>query len=87
MAGVMDGTVSKRQIRDAEVAQKQIRDAAEIGFSRHGLKGARISAIAKQAKIKTAMIHHYFENKEGLYRAVLQCPNGRESAVFRAVRT
>lgn len=66
----------KRQFRDAEITQKQILDAAEIEFSRHGLKGARISAIAKQAKITTAMIHYYFENKEGLYRAVLQRPMG-----------
>lgn len=66
--------VAKRQIRDAEITQKQILDAAEIEFSRHGLKGARISAIAKQAKITTAMIHYYFESKEGLYRAVLQRP-------------
>lgn len=64
----------KRQFRDAEITQKQILDAAEIEFSRHGLKGARISAIAKRAKITTAMIHYYFENKEGLYRAVLQRP-------------
>jgi TetR/AcrR family transcriptional regulator len=74
MSGVMDSTVSKRQIRDAEVTQKQIRDAAEIEFSRHGLRGERISAIAKQAKITTAIIHYYFENKERFYRAVLQHP-------------
>ncbi|HTL89886.1 MAG TPA: TetR/AcrR family transcriptional regulator [Leptolyngbya sp.] len=65
---------AKRQIRDAEVTQKQILDAAEIEFSRHGLKGARISDIAKQAEITTAMIHYYFDNKEGLYKAVLQRP-------------
>lgn len=65
---------AKRQIRDAEITQKQILDAAEIEFSRHGLKGARISAIAKRAKITTAMIHYYFESKEGLYKAVLQRP-------------
>lgn len=71
----MTGSRSKkRQIRDAEITQKQILDAAEIEFSRHGLKGARISTIAKHAKITTAMIHYYFENKEGLYRAVLQRP-------------
>ncbi|MER3434413.1 MAG: TetR family transcriptional regulator [Leptolyngbya sp. ERB_1_1] len=64
----------KRQIRDAEVTQKQILDAAEIEFSRHGLQGARISAIAKRAKITAAMIHYYFEHKEGLYKAVLQRP-------------
>lgn len=63
-----------RPARDAEITQKEILDAAEIEFSRHGLKGARISAIAKRARITTAMIHYYFESKEGLYRAVLQRP-------------
>lgn len=65
---------TERPIRDAEATQKQILDAAEIEFSRHGLNGARISSIAKRAQITTAMIHYYFENKEGLYKAVLQRP-------------
>jgi len=65
---------SARPIRDAEVTQQQILDAAEQEFSRHGLKGARISAIAKAAQITTATVHYYFENKESLYRAVLQRP-------------
>jgi TetR/AcrR family transcriptional regulator len=67
-------TSKKQHIRDAEVTQQQILDAAEIEFVRHGLKGARLSAIAERAKITTAMIHYYFENKEGLYQAVLQRP-------------
>ncbi len=68
------GSKSVRQIRDAEVTQQQILDAAEMEFAKHGLKGARLSAIADRAKITTAMIHYYFENKEGLYKAVLQRP-------------
>jgi TetR/AcrR family transcriptional regulator len=64
----------KQQIRDAEVTQQQILDAAEIEFASSGLKGARLSAIAERANITTAMIHYYFENKEGLYKAVLQRP-------------
>jgi TetR/AcrR family transcriptional regulator len=63
-----------RPTRDAAATQQQILDAAEVEFSRHGLKGARISAIAQRAGITTAMIHYYFENKEGLYQAVLQRP-------------
>lgn len=65
---------SVRQIRDAEVTQQQILDAAEMEFASAGLKGARLSAIAARASITTAMIHYYFENKEGLYKAVLQRP-------------
>lgn len=65
---------SVRQMRDAEVTQQQILDAAEIEFAKHGLQGARLSAIADRAKITTAMIHYYFDNKEGLYKAVLHRP-------------
>ncbi|MBD0264090.1 MAG: helix-turn-helix transcriptional regulator, partial [Tolypothrix sp. Co-bin9] len=63
---------SVRQVRDAEMTQQQILDAAELEFARHGLKGTRMSDIAAHARITTATIHYYFENKEGLYRAVLQ---------------
>ncbi|HEY9823691.1 MAG TPA: TetR/AcrR family transcriptional regulator [Candidatus Sericytochromatia bacterium] len=56
------------------MTQQQILDAAELEFARHGLKGTRMSDIAAHARITTATIHYYFENKEGLYRAVLQRP-------------
>jgi TetR/AcrR family transcriptional regulator len=65
---------SVRPIRDAEVTQQQILDAAEQEFSRHGLNGARMSAIATRANVTTATLHYYFENKESLYKAVLQRP-------------
>lgn len=63
-----------RLVRDAEMTQQQILDAAEQEFSRHGLKGARMSAIAGYANVTTATLHYYFENKESLYKAVLQRP-------------
>jgi TetR/AcrR family transcriptional regulator len=56
------------------MTQQQILDAAEQEFSRHGLKGARMSAIAELAAVTTAALHYYFENKENLYKAVLQRP-------------
>ncbi|MDF5729907.1 MAG: TetR/AcrR family transcriptional regulator [Rhizonema sp. PD38] len=65
---------SVRPFRDAEVTQQQILNAAEQEFSRHGLKGARLCAIAEHAKVTTATLHYYFENKENLYKAVLQRP-------------
>lgn len=65
---------SARQVRDAQVTQQQILDAAELEFARHGLKGTRLSAIADRAGVNAAMIHYYFETKEGLYKAVLQRP-------------
>ncbi|MGV0024771.1 TetR/AcrR family transcriptional regulator [Phormidesmis priestleyi] len=63
-----------RQVRDAEVTRQQILNAAEVEFSRHGLNGARVSAIAQGAGVTTAMIHYYFESKEGLYKSVLERP-------------
>lgn len=65
---------SIRPIRDAEATQQLILDAAEHEFSRHGLKGARMSAIANRAKVTTATLHYYFENKESLYKTILQRP-------------
>uniref|UniRef100_UPI0030DA5BE0 TetR/AcrR family transcriptional regulator n=2 Tax=Fortiea sp. LEGE XX443 TaxID=1828611 RepID=UPI0030DA5BE0 len=65
---------SVRPFRDAEMTKQQILDAAEQEFSRHGLNGARMSAIANLAQVTTATVHYYFENKENLYRAVLQRP-------------
>lgn len=61
-------------MRDAEATKQQILEAAEAEFSRHGLKGARIGEIARAAGVITGMIHYYFQNKEGLYKAVLQRP-------------
>jgi TetR/AcrR family transcriptional regulator len=65
---------SVRPFRDAEVTKQQILDAAEQEFSRHGLNGTRMGAIATRAKVTTATLHYYFENKESLYKAVLQRP-------------
>jgi TetR/AcrR family transcriptional regulator len=65
---------SVRPVRDAEATQQQILDAAEQEFAHHGLKGARMSAIAQAAQVTSASLHYYFENKENLYKAVLQRP-------------
>jgi TetR/AcrR family transcriptional regulator len=65
---------SVHAVRDAQITQQRILDAAEQEFSRHGLNGARLSAIADLAQVTTASLHYYFENKENLYKAVLQRP-------------
>ncbi len=59
-------------MRDAEATQLQILDAAEDEFARYGLAGARIDAITARTGVTKAMIYYYFENKEGLYQAVMQ---------------
>nr|WP_175586951.1 TetR/AcrR family transcriptional regulator [Nostoc sp. UIC 10630] len=57
-------------------------DAAEYEFSRHGLNGARLSAIANRAKVTTATLHYYFESKESLYKAALQRPVDELQIIF-----
>lgn len=64
------------------MTKQHILDAAETEFSRHGLQGARVSAIARAAGVTTAMIHYYFENKEGLYKTVLQRPALEAGDIF-----
>lgn len=68
------GAKSVQSVRDAQITQQRILDAAEQEFSRHGLNGARLSTIADLAQVTTASLHYYFENKENLYKAVLQRP-------------
>lgn len=63
---------AKSPTRDAELTRASILDAAEQEFSRVGLRGARTESIAARTGVTKAMIHYYFENKENLYRSVLQ---------------
>ena len=45
--------------------------AAQEEFAAHGLKGARMQAIADKAGLPKANVHYYFQNKVSLYLAVL----------------
>lgn len=59
------------QRRDGEATKRRILDAAELEFAAKGFDGARLAAIAHAAEAPQALIHHYFADKAGLYRAVL----------------
>jgi TetR/AcrR family transcriptional regulator len=52
--------------------QKRLLRAAEREFAAHGYQGARLKSIAKRASVQPALIHHYYDGKEGLYRAMLE---------------
>jgi AcrR family transcriptional regulator len=58
--------------RDATATQKRLLDAAEDEFARRGFAGARLRDIAASAGVQTTLVHHYFEDKRGLYRAVIE---------------
>lgn len=55
-----------------EATSKRILEAAEAEFAAKGFDGVRLAAIARAADVPQALIHHYFADKEGLYRAVLE---------------
>lgn len=60
------------RVHDAEGAREAILDAAEEVFAQHGFDGARIDAIAATAGYNKSLIFHYFEDKFGLYTAVVR---------------
>src|SRR5437660_9610002 len=69
---MMSGDIRPKRERDAEVAWKSILDAAEEIFAEHGFDGARIDAIAAASVYNKSLIFHYFDDKLGLYTAVLK---------------
>ncbi len=60
-----------RRERNAAATKVRLLDAAEREFAARGFQGARLREIAGDAGVQPALIHHYFADKQGLYRAVL----------------
>ncbi|MFO0760120.1 MAG: helix-turn-helix domain-containing protein [Byssovorax sp.] len=65
------GGAAPRKERNAAATRLRILDAAEREFAARGFAGARLREIADAAGVQTALIHHYFADKQGLYGAVL----------------
>ncbi len=61
----------ERRERNAEETRRRILDAAETEFAAKGFDGARLAHVARAAGVQAALIHHYFSDKDGLYREVL----------------
>src|SRR5438128_5271384 len=57
---------------DAEGAREAILNAAEAVFAEHGFDGARIDAIAAASGYNKSLIFQYFDDKLGLYSAVIR---------------
>ena len=57
---------------DATPTQDLILDAAERLFARQGYTATTIKQIGKEAAVNPALLYYYYENKETLYRAMLQ---------------
>jgi TetR/AcrR family transcriptional regulator len=61
-----------RRERNADVTKKELLNAAEVEFAAKGFDGARLQSIARAVGVQQALIHHYFGDKDGLYRAVIE---------------
>jgi AcrR family transcriptional regulator len=56
----------------ATETKQRILDAAFAEFAEHGVAGARVDRIAKNASCNKNLIYVYFDNKETLFATVLQ---------------
>lgn len=57
--------------RDPAAARRRILTAAAVEFAGRGYAGARVDQLAATARVNKRMLYHYFGDKRGLYRAVL----------------
>lgn len=60
-----------RQTRNSEITKELILNAAIDEFCSEGFAGANTTRIVQAAGCNIRMLYHYFENKDGLYRAAL----------------
>ena len=62
----------KAKKQDPKGSRERILGAALDEFVEHGLAGARVDRIARNAGINKAMIYYHFDSKEDLYLKVLE---------------
>ena len=63
---------AEERLRDADRSQATILAAARGEFAEFGLGGARMDRIAERAGLNKRLIYYYFDDKEQLFRAVLE---------------
>ena len=65
-----------------QTARDRILDAAEEAFAADSFTGASMKAISLRAGVAQGLLHYHFDNKEGLYAAVIE----RRSGLINAER-
>ncbi len=71
-SGSSEPADKRGRARDAEATREAILDAGEAVFAEHGFDGARIDSIAEASAYNKSLIFQYFEDKLGLYAAVIR---------------
>lgn len=64
------GRRKKPQATGGETTEIEFLDAAERQFAENGYAGAKIRAIADEARANLGALHYYWGSKESLFRAV-----------------
>lgn len=76
MTRVSRATAVRRAGRPPSSTETQVREAlltaARSLFLRYGFRAVSSRQVAAAAGVNPAMIHYYFDSKEGLYRAMLE---------------
>ena len=84
----IDWSINQQQHGRMEAAKNlqstrdRILDAAEHAFGADGFSGVGMKAIAREAGVAQGLLHYHFDNKEGLYAAVI----ARRSGIINAER-
>lgn len=64
---------SGRRAGDTKTSEA-ILESARTQFAEHGYNGATIRAIAAQAQVDPALVHHFYGTKEALFAAAMRLP-------------
>ena len=70
--------------RDPELSRERVLQAGIRVFSERGPDAATVARISREAGLNRRMVYHYFDSKEGLYRAILKAAEASEA--FRMER-
>jgi AcrR family transcriptional regulator len=74
------GAANLPRSRKGELTRARLVKAAKEVFERDGFLEARISDIAKRAKLSYGAFYHYFESKEQIFREVAEAQEERLTA-------
>jgi AcrR family transcriptional regulator len=66
--------------------REKILRAARTQFARHGFDRATVRGIAAAARVDPKLILHYFESKDGVFRAAMEFPIDPSEAIPELVR-
>ncbi|MER6944366.1 TetR family transcriptional regulator [Nonomuraea sp. NPDC000554] len=76
-------TVKRRPGRRPGAADTrgEILTAARRVFAEKGFDKATVRGIAREAKVDPALVHHYFDTKEGMFAAAMALPVNPEQVI------